>query len=196
MEAKFSLTPADIQIAADSLGVEVAALRAVMEVESRGEGFLPDGRPVILFEALWFSKLTKGIYDKKYPNLSSPRWNKRLYGPAGVHQWDRLNRAIKLAPTPALKSASFGIFQIMGFNHKACGYSTVEEFLKAMSEDAFRQLVAFSRFLVSKKLDVPLRNRDWAKFACGYNGEEYAKNRYHKKLADAYEKFAKDPVAG
>src|SRR5690554_4118721 len=40
----------DIIRAAQALGVEPAAIKAVNEVESRGRGFLPDGRPVILFE--------------------------------------------------------------------------------------------------------------------------------------------------
>jgi N-acetylmuramidase len=41
----------DYQAAAQSLGCEVAAVKAVAAVESAGHGFLPNGKPKILFEA-------------------------------------------------------------------------------------------------------------------------------------------------
>ena len=44
----------DIAEAAKKLDCEVAAVRAVVDVESRG-GFLADGRPKILFERHYFS---------------------------------------------------------------------------------------------------------------------------------------------
>ncbi|WP_199898379.1 N-acetylmuramidase domain-containing protein [Methylobacillus glycogenes] len=44
------LTMAEITAGAKLLGVEVEAILAINEVESRGVGFLPDGRPVILYE--------------------------------------------------------------------------------------------------------------------------------------------------
>src|SRR5260370_5919444 len=50
------LSDADLIAAAETLNVPVAAIRAVNEIESRGQGFLPDGRPVILFERHVFYK--------------------------------------------------------------------------------------------------------------------------------------------
>ena len=47
---KPKLTIKDYQKAAKELNCEVAAIRAVAEVESLKGGFLPDGRPKILFE--------------------------------------------------------------------------------------------------------------------------------------------------
>ena len=45
------VTEKDFQECADTLGVEVAALKAVVEVECSSKGgFLVDGRPRILFE--------------------------------------------------------------------------------------------------------------------------------------------------
>ena len=35
-----------------------------------------------------------------------------------------------------------------------------------------------------------LRNKDWAGFALRYNGPEYAKFSYDKKMAAAYAKFS------
>ena len=55
-----TLTDADFARAAKALNVEVAAIRAVAEVEAAGAGFLPDGRPAILYEAHIFHAETKG----------------------------------------------------------------------------------------------------------------------------------------
>ena len=44
------LTAAQIETQAKLLGVETAALRAVIEVECKGSGFNADNTPVILFE--------------------------------------------------------------------------------------------------------------------------------------------------
>ena len=41
------LTEAQIQAQASKLGIEVAALKAVIEVECKGSGFNADGTPVI-----------------------------------------------------------------------------------------------------------------------------------------------------
>ena len=55
-----TLTAADFARAAKNLNVEIAAIRAVAEVEAAGAGFLPDGRPAILYEAHVFHKETGG----------------------------------------------------------------------------------------------------------------------------------------
>ena len=62
-----TISEGDYQAAAQSLGCEVAAIKAVASVESRGRGFLPSGRPKILFESHVFSKFTKHIYDPLSP---------------------------------------------------------------------------------------------------------------------------------
>jgi hypothetical protein len=183
------LTDGDFADCASSLNCQVAAVRAVVAVESSGGGFLPDGRPKILFEAKYFHKLTNGRYDATHPNISSPVWNKKLYK-GGAREWDRLNEAAALDRPAALQSASWGLFQIMGANFKACGFASVEDFVAAMEKSEGEQLKAFVNFVKSSKLDGYLRSRNWAAFAKGYNGPGYAKNQYDKRLADAYSKYA------
>ncbi len=65
------LTDADLRRASEALNCEEACIEAVIAVESSGSGFLPSGRPKILFEAHRFSDLTDGDYDDSYPNISS-----------------------------------------------------------------------------------------------------------------------------
>ncbi len=170
------------------MNCEIAAIKAVVAVESSGGGFLPDGRPKILFEALYFHKLTNGRYDKTNPNISSPNWNRSLYK-GGVKEWDRLNEAATLNRPAALQSASWGLFQIMGANFAAAGFTSVEDFVAAMEASEGAQLKAFANFVKSKKLDGFLRKRQWANFASGYNGKSYAKNQYDTKLAASYKKY-------
>lgn len=115
------LDDADIVAEAQRLGCEPAAIWAVCEVESAGSGFLPDGRPKILFEAKAFHTQTDGAYDGSHPNISSPSWDRSLYGASGAHQYVRLAEAVALDREAALNSASWGRFQIMGFNHEMVG---------------------------------------------------------------------------
>ncbi len=161
-------------------------MRAVCDVESGGGGFLPDGRPKILFEAHIFGRLTHHQYDRSHPNISSPVWNHALYGAAGAHQYDRLEEAIGLDQTAALEAASWGMFQIMGSNYGRCGHTSIDNFIAEMRTSEGAHLTAFSAFCRSGGLVPFLISNDWVRFALGYNGEGEAKNNYHFKLAQAY----------
>ncbi|NDJ18008.1 N-acetylmuramidase domain-containing protein [Myxacorys almedinensis] len=179
------LVDSDYRTIAQSIGCSVAAVRAVAEVEAAGSGFFRDGRPKILFEAHWFSEFTRGRYDRWYGDISSPVWNRRLYV-GGVGEWDRLYKAICLDREAALKSASWGLGQIMGFNHRSAGYSDVQGFVQEMHDSEGKQLLAMFNFIKANKLDRYLANLDWAGFAYRYNGESYWQNQYDKQLANAY----------
>ena len=182
------LVEEDFVNAAQLLNVEVAAIKAVTSVESSGGGYLPSARPKILFEALYFHNLTKGKYDQTYPSISEPKWDRALYK-GGEKEYDRLSLAIGLDQEAALKSASWGLFQIMGANYKACGFDSVYDFVQANVESEANHLKAFIGFIKTNKLDVALRDCNWPEFARKYNGPGYAKNSYHTKLQEAYNKF-------
>ena len=181
------LSMADYQRAAGALGVDVATVRAVAEVESTGGGFLADGRPKILFERHVFARETGGRYNQSHPGISGPAGG---YGASGANQHLRFEQAFALNPTAAMKSASWGEFQIMGFNHKMVGYESVGKFVEAMRSSAGNQLDAFVKFIDAAGLKGDLQNRNWAGFARGYNGPGYARNNYDSKMAAAYAKFA------
>lgn len=178
----------ELQEAANLLNCDVSAILAVMDVESTGSGFLKDGRPVILFEAHIFSKLTQGVYDSTYPTISSRTWNRSLYV-GGAKEHDRLQIASSLNRNAALQSASWGLFQIMGFNYNKCGFTLLQDFINAMYKSEFQQLKAFCNFLKHKGLDKYLSTYDWKMFAYGYNGAGYFENRYDDKLKAAYIKY-------
>ena len=184
-----ALTDTDFVAAANMLNVLVAAVKAVVSVESSGSGFFQDGRPKILFEAHYFSDLTGHIYDGSHPDISSRSWNRELYI-GGSGEYNRLEKAKKLNEAAALKSASWGLPQIMGENFSISGYSDVFSFVKDMYETEGKQLKAMANFIKGNGLDKALRNLDWDAFAEGYNGSGYRQNQYHTKLADAFARFS------
>lgn len=186
-----TLTEADYRAAAKSLDCSVAAVKAVAEVESVGDGFLASGEVKILFEAHVFDRLTGGKYRRSHPNISSARWNRSLYGPGGQHQHRRLQQAVALDRDAALQSASWGMFQVMGFNWKVCGYKSLQAFINDVSASAAGQLRAFVGYVKARGLADELQRLDWPGFAYGYNGTGYAANHYDTKMAAAYRRHAR-----
>jgi hypothetical protein len=176
------MTDEAVDDAAKKIGCDVAAVRAVLDVESRG-GFLPDKRPKILFERHYFCRLTGGKYDQSDPDIS----NKKSGGyKGGAAEYDRLAKAIKLDRNAGLRSASWGAFQIMGDNYRSCKFASVDEFVDAMVAGEPEQLDAFVNFVKKSSLDDELIRLDWSGFARGYNGPGYKANKYDQKLAAAY----------
>ncbi len=177
------LSELDYKRAANLLGVEIAVIRAIVAVEASGSGFLPDGRPKILFERHWFWQLTPLPVSHTRPDLSHPRPGGYL---GGTREWERLNDAIQFDRIAALKSASWGLGQVMGFNHEIAGYEDVEEFVRAMHHSEGKQLQAMMNFIKHNNLDRVLRDRDWKAFARSYNGPAGV-GVYDIKLEAAYE---------
>lgn len=184
-----------IKEAAEGLGIEQAAIKAVLEVETGGRGgFAIEGKPTILFEGhvFWQQLKTKGIDPVKYQrgneDILYPKWTKRYYK-GGIKEYDRLAKAMLVNKEAACLSASWGLAQIMGFNYKLCGCKSIDEFVEKMSESEGKQLELFAQFLKGNHWDVYLRNHDWKEFALHYNGPGYAQNQYDKRLAMAYEKY-------
>lgn len=209
---QIGLTAQDFREAAEALGCSVAQIRAVDEVESGGGWFIdvrasildidgPGGfldgphLPKILFEAHIFDRETKGRFRASHPNLSSAKWNRALYV-GGQGEYERLHRAMQLDRTAALRSASWGRYQIMGFNHALAGFPTVEAFVEAMKRSERDHLLAFVAFIKASGLTEALRQiTAWhasaVPFARGYNGPGYAANEYHIKIARAFAKWSR-----
>ncbi len=178
------LAPAQIDALAQSLAVEPAAIRAVIQVESAGPGFA-NGRPLILFEPFWFSQATGGRFDASNPNVSQPTIRRADLGGTQDARWAKLAEAFALAPEAALGATSWGAFQTPGRYFAACGYPSVYAFAQDVSQSETRQLAAFERYLRSQGLVDALARKDWQSFARGYEGEAGA-GQYATALANAY----------
>lgn len=182
------VTEKDLQDAANRIGCSLAAVKAVCTVEAPRGGFNPDGTPVTLFEGHIFSKYTKGKYDLSHPHISYPKWTRVHYGRTWQAEQLRIQEAMALDRKAALMSASWGKFQIMGFNYTLCGFKTLQQFVNAMYRSEDGQLDAFVEYILATGLGDELREERWADFARYYNGPLYWKNKYDIKLAKAYDK--------
>ncbi|MBD1557253.1 N-acetylmuramidase family protein [Vibrio sp. S9_S30] len=190
IEPEVGLSDEDFEKAAESLGCGVAAVKAVSEVESAGSGFFASGPPCILFEAHIFSKHSNRQFDDSHPEISSRKWDRSLYV-GGEKEYERLQEAMTLDRKAALKSASYGRYQIMGFNHAAAGYDDIETFVRDMFLAERFHLFAFVSFIQSNpRMHHAIQTLDWATFARHYNGPAYAENRYDEKLLLAYHKHS------
>ena len=189
------LTEEQFNEAATLLDCEPASVKAVNQVEARGNGFRPDGKAKILFEGhiFWKQLLSIGMNPQELQHgnedILYPKWDKTAVRPLyNMDQYVRLEKARQINTDAANKSASWGAFQIMGFNYHACGYNSVGEFVTAQADEQ-NQLLCFCKYLKGSHLDVNLRNLDWAGFARGYNGPDYTQNQYDTKLKNAYNSF-------
>jgi hypothetical protein len=169
-----------------SLKVKAAEVWAVLAVETSGCGFQSDRRPKILYERHVFHRLTRGGFDDG--DISAP--SAGGYGAGGAHQYDRLARAIELDREAALKSASWGLGQVLGVNFREAGFPDVETMVQEMCDSESSQLAAVAAFLQSNNLDAALQAHDWTAFARGYNGPNYAQNHYDTQLRGEYQKYA------
>jgi hypothetical protein len=185
-------------------GVPINRLQAVLAVESAGHGFNPSGSPKILFEGhrFWRNLQQAGLDPHRFvrgnESILYKRWTKKHYvGGSGEHY--RLQQARKIDETAALKSASWGVAQILGENYAKCGYSSVQDFVAAMQESTQKQVEAFFAFLSYGKQPL-IRHLtddglDLDAFFRGYNGPAYKKNGYPQKYQRALNALELQPQA-
>ncbi|MBX7151832.1 N-acetylmuramidase family protein [bacterium] len=194
-EKSRTLTLKDKEDKAKEIGVELAALRAVIQVESSGGGFLNDGRPKILFEGhifwrqLALRKIDPAPLSEKYPDIIYPKWVKTFYK-GGVGEFERLDRARTINDEAALASASWGAFQIMGFNYAPAGFGSVNKFVDAHYISENDHLTAFCNLIKNQGILPFLISKNWEKFAERYNGSGQIAV-YAGLLKKAYEDFSK-----
>jgi hypothetical protein len=184
----------DLPTVGAEIGVGEDEIHAVIDTETAGTGFDYLDRPRMLFEPHIFYRLLKAKGDLTKLNkaaaegLAYPVWGSQKY-PADSYQ--RLTRAMLIDCELALRSASWGLGQIMGFNFAMAGYASASDMVTAFRDSEKVHLQAMIQFIIAAGLDDELRRHDWAGFARGYNGAGFAKNGYDKKLASAFKKWQK-----
>lgn len=192
-----SLSETDFIEVAEKLGVEVAAIKAVVEIEAgrTHEGFSAPGRPLINFDLSMFRKAAtrRGINLAKYGKSHPVVFNSHRGSQSRAH--DRLEAARTIHPEAAVEGTFWGMFQIGGFNWKRCGADSIEDFEDRMSRSERDQLDLFAEFISSTGLLKHLQSKNWAAFARGYNGPSYASRGYHTRMASAYRRYLNTPLA-
>ena len=182
----------DIPRIGHRIGVGEDEIHAFMEVEAAGSGFDSQGRPKMLFEPHVFYRNLSG--EKRQAavdaGLAYPRWGEQSYP---RDSYPRLLQAMEIDQTAALKSASWGLGQILGQNHTMAGYDTVEDMVSAFMEDEENHLDAMVSFIIAAGIDDDIRAHRWETVARVYNGPGYAKHGYHTRLAQAFAKWQRIP---
>lgn len=182
------LTEADFRLVAEELGVEVAAIKAVVSIEAgaKMEGFWAPGVPIINFDRTMYNKFRYKVSDR-----SGAKGEKVPQGLKGyaLQEWTQLINARKVNAQGANMGTFWGMFQIGGFNYKLCGCESVNQFVRLMAYSELEQLELFAAFIKNTGLTDYLKTHNWAAFARKYNGPGYARRGYHTKMANAYRKF-------
>jgi uncharacterized protein (TIGR02594 family) len=177
----------------------------------------------ILFEGHQFYRLLKsaGVSEDKLnelqkdkPDLVYPKWDKSHYK-TFAGEWGRLIEARGLctsiksqltlpngcanAEDIANMAASWGLFQIMGFNWELCQNANSPGYCKDVADFVIinkteqGQTELFLNYLKGRNngaLIKALAAQDWAEFAKLYNGPRFRENRYDIKLKQAFDKYA------
>lgn len=184
------LTEEDYIEVAEELGIEVPAIKAVVEIEAgkSHEGFSAPGVPLVNFDMSMYKQFARkrGInlnsYRKSHPDV--------FQGGKGQASENRqLKSAMSIDFATAVEGTFWGMFQIGGFNWKKCGVSSIEEFVQLMSRSERDQLELFAQFIKSTGLLKHLQDKNWSAFARGYNGPSYASRGYHTRMANAYKRY-------
>ncbi len=182
------LTDTDFEIVAKELGVETAAIKAVVSIEagSNMKGFWAPGVPVINFDRTMYLRFGRKVQDRR--GAKGEKVPDGLTGYA-LKEWTQLINARKTNAQGANMGTFWGMFQIGGFNYKLCGCESVDEMVKKISYSELEQLELFASFITNGGMLSDLKNKNWAGFARKYNGASYAKRGYHTKMANAYNRF-------
>jgi hypothetical protein len=180
----------DLPRIASKIGCGEDELHAFMDVEAAGSGFASAGRPKMLFEPHVF-----------YRNLTGAKRNQAVQAGLAYAKWragnyprdsyPRLIKAMVIDEAAALKSASWGLGQILGENHKAVGYATPQAMVKAFMDDEEAHVAAIIEFLIANNIADDLAAHRWAVVARVYNGPGYRTHNYDGRMAAAYAKWAK-----
>ena len=182
-----TLTEEDFRIVAKELGVEVAAIKAVVKIEAgpKLEGFWAPGVPVVNYAQSLFNKYNGKDKGRKMKDAKVPSG---LSGYA-LKEWTSLTNARKINADAADMGTYWGMFQIGGFNYKLCGCKSVEEMVAKVCESELSQLEMFAVFIRNSGMLEALKKKDWTAFARKYNGPSYAKRNYHTRMAKEYANF-------
>jgi hypothetical protein len=178
---------------------DLAALLAVVEIESDGHSLEIDGKtPSFLFE--------KHIFYRQLLSLDRPALEKAVSAGLAYETWQpkteyrnegtssaRLAifaQARAINDEAACRSASWGVGQTMGFNFRELGFVDARHLLDYMIAGGVpAQVECLVREIEHNNLAKYLNAHNWAAFARGYNGAGYAANAYDVKLAHAYARW-------
>jgi hypothetical protein len=187
-------TRREIAAIAIDLELEPEALLAIAEVESGGKGFATVGgrpEPLIRFEGHYFDRRLSPTNRQRAraDGLASPAAGAVANPRTQAGRWALLEKACAIDARAANESVSWGIGQVMGAHWAWLGYADVDALVAEARCGVTGQVRLMARYIEKAGLAAAVRRRDWEAFARGYNGPQYRRYGYHRKLAAAYHRF-------
>jgi hypothetical protein len=187
-----------------AIAIPPAAAAAVLVVESGGQGFI-DGRMVIRFENHIFydhwGKSNPKTFARHFAYNASKRWTGHTFRSdpqaqfASFHgkqagEWRVFQFARGLNESAAMRSISMGSPQIMGFNHAAIGYGSVQEMFDRFQSDERFQILGMFDFIKgagsTSSMIQALQRGHFDQFATRYNGPGQA-SVYGSRIREHFE---------
>ena len=184
-----SLKRADFEEAAHRLGCEWEFIAAVAIKESRRLGFADDGRPIIRFEPHLFNRITDNRFVPEHGEMIRRAFSRQ------ADRWTHFAQVYALDPEAALRSASFGMFQVLGDNYPQMGMANAHDYVAALARSEKDQLAAFEAYVRRRNLLDEMRDKNWAGFARVYNGPAYQQNQYDTLLERHFNELKASPIA-
>ena len=186
----------EIEKVAEAQGIEPAALKTVIEVESGGRATSKvDGKdmPLILYEYHVFYRY-KGLNDAERSTavskrLASRRWGDIPYVKSQSGRYGQLERAAKINEQAAYAACSWGVGQVLGENAEWLGYGTPRKLAETCMKGVAGQVEVMLAFVKKAGLMDELHARDWRGFARRYNGPGQV-DHYSRLMKAAYKRHA------
>jgi len=182
-----NLTKQQVTDIATKYGLTYAQLRAFIEVESGGSGFI-NGKLVIQFEPSWFRK--------KAPFAPSGKWSiNKVENQA--KEWIAFNDAFAKNPDAAMQATSIGLPQIMGFHFGRLGFHSVGAMWDDFKKGEYQQVDGLAKFInTDARLKAALKALNFHRVAELYNGsgymdiaKKYGREPYNISMEKAYKRF-------
>ena len=174
------MTWAQDEALADAMGIDPRMLRAMRAVESHGKP------SAVRFEPHKFHRETAGAFRDQVPY--TPGEGRPASAVRSETNRAAFERAYRLEPAAAVRSTSWGAYQVLGgvllrlYGSPAAG---VQAFDRSPTRVSDELLVAW--FADRPDALAAARSHDFGAFARLYNGPLYYVRGYDQKLAEAYE---------
>jgi hypothetical protein len=185
-----------IDAVATAKGIEPAALKAVIEVESGGRATSKvDGedRPLILYEYHVFYRYPHLTDAQRRTaiskRLASRRWGDIPYVKSQSGRYGQLERAAAINEQAAYAACSWGVGQVLGENAEWLGYGTPRKLAHTCMRGVDGQVEVMLSFVKKAGLMDELHARDWRGFARRYNGPGQV-DHYARLMKAAYKRHA------
>lgn len=106
-------------------------------------------------------------------------------------QFVKLDDAKQIDNDSAIKSCSWGKFQVMGkyYDYLYGSPNEMEEAMNMCEIQHFAYFKVYLKDVTGATMIKAMKEKNWNKIAELYNGPDYAINKYHTKMKNEYEKL-------